>query len=155
MACPCVTCLLSPDSQQRRRWQFVRSCPGRISLSLALKNPLRKLTASIDIQSRQFCQVLSHEMSFGPGPYVFREEMETLWLPLSAVKTEGEMSTGPASHCWRLKRGSEDGGRSPLIRVKLRIFTMLCTLNFFPFLEGCNQITMIILWDDLKLRKGF
>lgn len=28
---------------------------------------------------------------------------------------------------------------------------MLCTLNFFPFLEGCNQIKTIILWDNLKL----
>lgn len=59
-ACSCVTRLLSPDIQQKRTWQFVRSCPGRISLFLALKNPLRKLTASIDIKNRHCFVRCSH-----------------------------------------------------------------------------------------------
>ena len=56
----CVTHLLSPNSQQRREEQFLRSCYSRNSLSLALKNPLRKSTASTDIENRQCCVRCSH-----------------------------------------------------------------------------------------------
>ena len=49
--------------------------------------------------------------------------------------------------------GCEDGGRNPFVGMKLKHFNMLFTLNFFLFLEGCNQIKTIILWNNLKLSR--
>lgn len=87
-ACSCVTRLLSPDSQQRRRWQFVRSCPGRISLFLALKNSLRKRTAST---------VIKHS-------HCFVRCSPRRWALFQVPMSSGKRWKPCGCHCWLSKQ---------------------------------------------------
>lgn len=70
---------------------------------------------------------------------------------ITVVRTEWDVWSRTCLGYWRRTSSCEDGGRNPLIKVKLKIFNMLFTLNFFLFLEGCDQIKAIILLNDLKI----
>lgn len=142
-----------PNSQQRR-WQFLRSCQSRISLSLALKNLLRKRIASSDIKNRHCFVRCSHRRwAVLQGPLSFEKERWKSCSPLAGCQSKSKRGSPPACRCWRLKSGCEDGGRNLFIGIKLGHFNTLFTLNFFLSLEGCNQIKAIILWNNLKLSK--
>lgn len=115
-----TSALVSPiychsNSQQRRRWQFLRPCQSRLSLSLALKNPLKKFTASMDIKNRHcFVRCSPRRWALFPASNSFEKKRWRSCSPHCRLSEQkGKRVTWLACHCRRPKRGCEGGGRNP------------------------------------------
>lgn len=128
------------NSQQRRRWQFLRPCLSRLSLSLDLKNPLRKFTASMDIKNRHcFVRCSPRRWALFPASNSFEKKRWRSCSPHCRLSEQkGKRVTWLACHCWRPKGGCECGGRNPSSEKNWEISTC------FLFLTSSSSWKVVI-----------